>query len=315
MEDVIWIELLSRQREVLSRIRCTGPAVRIGRGYANDVILDDPHVAAEHARIFRNEDGALTIEDMGSANGLVQTDGTRVSPIRLDGDHPILLGRTLIRVRDSSFPVPAERAAVGERTLWPALVLLGVAFVGSESLFAWLRQFSELRASWLLTPILIVAGLILGWTTVWAMINRVFSGHARFERSLAIPLIAILAYSLFDEVIYRGAFAFSWSHLPTINYIGAWMAVAGACLAHLLVISPARSAMKAAIVGCLMAVAILLQTAAQYDRLFGDESVGYLHFLQPPWMRIAPPADPDRFFAKVEKLKTRIDKARTLPDR
>lgn len=315
MEDVIWIELLSRQREVVSRFRCTGPSIRIGRAYTNDVILDDPHVAANHARIFRDENGALTIEDLGSNNGLHLPDNATSARITLDGEHPVVVGRTLVRIRDQAHPVAPERAVVGERLIWPSLIMLVIAFIASETLFAYLRMITEPSVSWLLTPIVIVAAMLVVWTTAWALITRVFSGHARFERSLRIPLVAILGYSLFNEVIYRGAYVFSWSHLPAINYIGAWMAVAGACFAHLLVISPAKTVLKGGIVGGLMAIAILLQTAAQYDKLFGNESAGYLHLLQPPWMRLAAPADADRFFAKAVSLKDHLDKIRTQDER
>src|SRR6202035_999762 len=50
---MIWIEILSRHRDIAARFRIPGPEARIGRGYDNDVILDDPYVAAQHLRVFR----------------------------------------------------------------------------------------------------------------------------------------------------------------------------------------------------------------------------------------------------------------------
>ena len=70
MEQVIWVEILSRHHDVLERHRCTGPEIRIGRGYDNDVVLDDPYVAPRHLRVFRGATGTLVAEDAGSANGL-----------------------------------------------------------------------------------------------------------------------------------------------------------------------------------------------------------------------------------------------------
>src|SRR4051812_12074673 len=68
---VLWVELLSRQGEVLSRHRAEmGSEVRIGRGYDNDVIIDDSYVAAHHLRLVREEGGGLVAEDLGTANGL-----------------------------------------------------------------------------------------------------------------------------------------------------------------------------------------------------------------------------------------------------
>ena len=50
---MIWVEILSRHRDIAARFRFPGPEVRIGRGYDNDVIVDDPYVAARHLRVFR----------------------------------------------------------------------------------------------------------------------------------------------------------------------------------------------------------------------------------------------------------------------
>ncbi len=69
-EAAIWIEVLSRHGDVGSRQRFTSTPITIGRAYDNDVVLDDPHVAAHHLRIVRSDAGVLTAEDLGSRNGL-----------------------------------------------------------------------------------------------------------------------------------------------------------------------------------------------------------------------------------------------------
>jgi len=53
MEEVTWIEVLSRKRQVVSRQRAIASTVTIGRAYDNDLILDDPHMAAHHMRLAR----------------------------------------------------------------------------------------------------------------------------------------------------------------------------------------------------------------------------------------------------------------------
>jgi len=95
MEEIVWIETLSRHREVATRQRCRGPVVRVGRAYDNDVVIDDPYVAAYHLRIARDGDGRLVAEDLGSLNGLfVDRDRTRRTQIVLEGDRPIRIGGT-----------------------------------------------------------------------------------------------------------------------------------------------------------------------------------------------------------------------------
>src|SRR3977135_4440944 len=93
---MIWVEILSRHRDIAARFRIAGPEVRIGRGYDNDVIVDDPYVAARHLRIFRDERGQLVAEDLGSANGTFLDGGRNRLPTPIvDGGEPSPLGETL----------------------------------------------------------------------------------------------------------------------------------------------------------------------------------------------------------------------------
>ncbi|HYC15496.1 MAG TPA: FHA domain-containing protein, partial [Stellaceae bacterium] len=70
MEEVTWIEVLGRHRDVVARLRFAGAEIRVGRAYDNDLVLDDPYVAPRHLLIRRETGGALVAEDLGSANGL-----------------------------------------------------------------------------------------------------------------------------------------------------------------------------------------------------------------------------------------------------
>ena len=70
---MIWVEILSRHRDIAARFRIAAPEARIGRGYDNDVIIDDPYVAAQHLRVFRDEAGQLVAEDLGSATARFST--------------------------------------------------------------------------------------------------------------------------------------------------------------------------------------------------------------------------------------------------
>jgi pSer/pThr/pTyr-binding forkhead associated (FHA) protein len=117
---MIWIEILSRHRDITARFRIAGPEACVGRGYDNDVIVDDPYVAAQHLRIFRDETGRLVAEDMGSANGLFLDAGkSRQARIIVDGSHPIRIGQTFLRIRETNHAVECERVARPEWRIFP----------------------------------------------------------------------------------------------------------------------------------------------------------------------------------------------------
>jgi pSer/pThr/pTyr-binding forkhead associated (FHA) protein len=71
----------------------------------------DPEISRAHARIFHEAGGALTIEDLGSANGTFVNDERIDAPRTLGLGDIIRVGRTVLQVRDSSGQVP-ERTRV-----------------------------------------------------------------------------------------------------------------------------------------------------------------------------------------------------------
>lgn len=54
------------------------PVITVGRAEGNDLVLPHPTVSASHARLTKQADGALLVQDLGSTNGTF-VDGERVS--------------------------------------------------------------------------------------------------------------------------------------------------------------------------------------------------------------------------------------------
>lgn len=72
----------------------------VGRGYANDLILDDPYVDARHVTLARDASGALVLQDHGSVNGVVREGGTvRAASVTVAPGDAVRLGRTTLRLR------------------------------------------------------------------------------------------------------------------------------------------------------------------------------------------------------------------------
>jgi FHA domain len=311
---VIWVEVLSRHRDVVARYRCDGPVATIGRAYDNDVVLDDPYVAAHHVRIARDNAGRLVAHDLGSVNGLSADDGTpREAEVVLDGDRTLRLGRTLLRVRGADFPVPAERTAVPVARAWPVTLGLGAGVATVSVLSLWLSETQEPQLSRYVLPLLAMAVAVLIWTTAWALMSRIFSGAARFERHLTIALIGLLAFFAFDEITDYGSFALSWRALAEYAYVGNWLLLAALCFFHLREIGPMRLRLKGGVVAAIAVAAIGAQTLtkSELSSMFGQQS--YLPGLKPPMFRLKPPKSEGEFFADAQRLKDVVDKARKDP--
>jgi hypothetical protein len=309
---VIWIEILSRHHDVIARHRCDATECRIGRGYDNDVVIDDPYVAPHHLRVYRDDAGKLVAEDLGSVNGLHPGASAQTwQRVIVDGDQVLRVGRTSLRIRESSHAVAPERAAAPAVRTWPRALGLAAAVLAIELVSAWLGETSEPKASRYLLPLLILAVLTLAWTTAWAILSRIFAGHARFERHLVIALTALLAFSLYEETVEAGAFAMSWSLLGDYAYVGVWALFATLCYFHLREVGVSHRKLKAVIVIGLGATAIAAQTLAQSEMRPWMNRQSYLHDLKPPFMRLAAPQGEDAFFSDAQGLKAKLDRARS----
>lgn len=307
---MIWIEILGRHREVVARHRCEAAEVRIGRGYDNDVVVDDPYVAPSQLRVYRGDDGTLIAENLGSAGGLLADDGHPHPRVVVDGNHPLRIGRTLLRIRDASYAVAPERVAAPTARMWPWAIGLAAGIATLEILSLWLGETAEPKISRYVLPPAILAVLTLLWTSAWAVLNRIFAGYSHFERHLVITLTALLVFALFEELVDIGAFALSWRLLADYSYIGAWAVFATLCFFHLREIGPTRLRLKAGIVFGLGAAVVAAQALAQAEIRPWMSRQSYLRDLKPPFLRVAAPRDDEAFFADAERLKAKLDRAR-----
>ncbi|MES2356682.1 MAG: FHA domain-containing protein [Pseudomonadota bacterium] len=313
MDEIIWVEVLSKHRDVVARYRCSGPEIHIGRGYDNDVVVDDPYVAPVHICVARDERGALVATDLGSANGLFSDkDVARMERIAIEDDDVVRIGRTYLRIREAKHAVAPERILKPSHTRsWITVFYLTMTLLGMSAISAWFGETIEPKLSHYIFPMLATAFITLVWTALWAILSRVFSSHANFEANLLIALKGFLLFSLCDVLVDYVAFSFSLGALFTYEYVAAWLLFAAICFFHLRAIGLSRLRLKGGAVAVLAVIAIATQTLVQSENNSSKYQQSYVRRLKPPAFRLVPQKSEPAFFSSVEELKAKLDKART----
>lgn len=201
----------ARTGAVRTRLRLDALPLTLGRGYDNDLILDDPYADAHHARITRDDGGALVVEDLGSLNGIVVPGSARrLARVRAHAGAEVRVGRTTLRFRDPAEPVPpaladaAEGAWTGARWLttpW-GRVAAPAAAAGVIAVDSWLGSYERSSASDVFASTFGFAVLAVLWAGIWAVAGRVVAHRFHFLGHFAVLsafAVAAVAYAVVAE--------------------------------------------------------------------------------------------------------------------
>lgn len=311
MSAPYFVETLARSGEVLHRHQVNALPIRLGRGYDNDFILDDPHAAPRHAIIESGDDGQMVLRDLGTKNGVVHQ-GKRKTSIVMTGDTVIRLGHTNLRVRGADFPVPPELV---DRTMhgWEGLIpgSVGMILIGIVAVFTvWLNDTQSFQLIRYLQAIAYGIGAGLVWGGVWAFANRLFGRHARLGRHLFIFGCALVGITLYKVISSILGFAFS---LELLTRYGSHVAVLFAAVAiyfHLGTVKAHRNRQFATtcLILAILGSGLILISNEQRTGRIADEL--YMPLLLPPQLRVSPDHSVDEFMDNVGGMKAKLDQER-----
>ncbi|MDH6134694.1 pSer/pThr/pTyr-binding forkhead associated (FHA) protein [Kitasatospora sp. MAA4] len=76
-----------------------GQTITLGRAHDSTIVLDDDYASSRHARIYPDQAGQWTVEDLGSTNGTYLDRQRLTTPTPLQPGMPIRIGRTVIELR------------------------------------------------------------------------------------------------------------------------------------------------------------------------------------------------------------------------
>ena len=230
------VEVLDRDGEVRLRHPLGDGPLTIGRGFDNDIVLDDPYADVRHARIVRGEDGAAVLEDLGSVNALGGPDGRRVTRIALVAKLEVRVGRTRLRFQDPSAALPpalpdqpAERLRVPVWLTrpWGQLVVCAVG-AGVTAWDAWSDSYGASQANAGLYAALGLGFLVLLWAGIWALAGRLVVHRARYLAHVALVSGVIALMVVYGWIAARIIFLFPDNPVssPASMVIGTALAAA-----------------------------------------------------------------------------------------
>jgi hypothetical protein len=307
-----FVEHLHRDGSVLARIAVTGTQLTIGRALDNDLVLDDAHCAAHHARLEISSTGQAQLHDLGSVNGIALQRGKRATQIEIHNDQPVRIGQSLLRIRATDWALPPEKP-LATRAVWPLALLALAAVLGHSAWEIWLTDVQEKSPPYLYALSGAAAGIAL-WSGMYALLGRLISGNERFFSHVLIACCGLLAGVIMDEVLDLLSFTSGWLWPARIEQYVVILILAFTVRTHLRLADPRHwPTLRWGV--AVVTVAALIVPAAQLwissKRLTNIQTLGNLEH---PALRLAGPTPAPSFKQRAAALQARVDAQRKEED-
>ena len=189
-----YVEQLLRDGSVLSRLKLdpSTTQIRFGRALDNDVVLDDPHCAAYHAKLEVHADGRAQLQDLNTQNGILDHRNKRYPSFDVTDDKPFRLGQSSIRVRSDAWALAPEQA-LSRRSVLPYVLLAVLAVFAHGAWDLWLGDVRTQSPPYLNDLGSMALGLGL-WSGMYALFGRLITGTERFFSHLLQLLLRKFAH-------------------------------------------------------------------------------------------------------------------------
>lgn len=316
---VALIERLDRDGMVVRDDPVHAWPVTLGRGLDCDIVLDDPHVAARHARLDEQA-GVLVLEVGETINGAHVGNRRHAGGARVElaGGDVWRLGATRLRVRRASDVLAPERPlsehALASSALhaahpadWASLFGWIVLVLGWMAGQQWLESDPGRSAVSNLYTLLGASFGLAGWALLWSLGSKLFQGRLQYLTHLRIVLKYTVAWMLVGFVPPALSFVTGLGWLSRISDVLGIAVMCALVWAHLCVLLPGRRRMLALGLSTAFLVGIGLSSWLQHQRSgrwFGEL---YSAALLPPALRLAPTSPPAALVDDARKLRPSLD--------
>jgi len=304
--------------------------VTIGRALSNDIILDDPYVDGRHASIGTDDAGVLTVEDLGSLNGLRRNGTREAARVAVEPGTELRIGRSLLRFRDveevvapaladedAPKPLPsvliADAAPPRSRLLGTTAGRLGIAatMIAAFALAAWLGSTARSNGTAVLSVVLIVAVATLVWAGLWTMAGRGSDRRSNLLGHYAVASLALMAMLGWDIVNSWLAFLFPDAAIIPALYLAVFLSVLTAVVAGHLGVSgsmPRNARWRVGVITSAVVVALFFFVGLVNDEKFTDVPK-FAAEVKPVPAQFIPTMPVSEFGGVAKELKDDVDEA------
>jgi len=313
------LELLGREGQVLRVQRVTQWPLRIGRSAACDWILDDPHLAAEHAQLDWAESGPQ-LQMLASLNGgwLGERRLRAGEELVLGDSAQFQLGASQLRWRSLDAALPPEqpleshlhRLQGQHLRLRPGMLqVLGLLLLWLAMLVG--QQWSQLDpgARWMdySTAVLGPLGLLLLWVGFCALLTQLFRRSFPFAAHLRIALSLLILRLLLAQLLPALAYAFSWPRLMVLEGLTDTFGLALLLTWHASLIWPRPRVLRRIAIAMLALVCLDLglDMARRQEQQYWL-GPAYLSALPPPALRLVEPKPVGELIESLRPLEAEL---------
>jgi hypothetical protein len=291
------IELVEREGHPARLVDVHAWPVTLGRALDNDIVLDDPHVAAHHAVLEWLAPSDPAGDSRMALRVLATRNGVRLGGRPVDGATPLALpaggallqmGATAVRLRLPGEVLAPERPLASHATDTQSRMLLtGVALMAlvcaqhavsldpGADFSAWLPTLFGLPLA------------VMAWCGLWALLSKLFQHRFDFTGHLRIALPWLLGLGLLEALWPQIAAALNWPLLWQLT--PALEAVGGALMvhAHLRHMLPLRPRAVSATVAGLLLLGLGISLASSLRANDSPFRTPYMSTLPLPALRLA----------------------------
>ena len=311
--DAAVIEVLGRDGQVRAVHKISHWPARIGRSPACEVVLDDSHLAAEHAELLLT-DAVPTLRLLPSLNGgwLGERRLQAGDAATLAGPALFQLGATQLRWRSSADALPPEQPmqahqqrAIKHPAYWlPVLLIVWLGML-------WFEQWMSVNpgSPWVdySAAVLGPLGAVLVWAAVWSLVTQLFQHRFPFATHLRRVVLGLTLMQLLSVVLPLLAFAFSWPRLMVADALVLPLGGAALLWWHASLVWPrARRGLAYGVLGLLIGASVLSVARRQEQQhWFGP---AYLSVLPPPAVRLVDAKPPAALIDALRPLEAELAK-------